>query len=89
MQVLAIDQTVGEKDGEKVVIGKTATIALTPEQAERLALAHQLGSISLALRSVIDSQSLVPEDGVAKKEDDGHAINTVRFGIGAQTATSR
>ena len=89
VQVLAIDQTVGEKDGEKVVIGKTATIALTPEQAERLALAHQLGSISLALRSVVDSQSLIPQDGVAKKEDDNHAIDTVRFGIGAQTATSR
>ena len=64
-------------------------IALTPEQAERLALAHQLGSISLALRSVVDSQSLVPQDGVAKKEDDNQAVNTVRFGIGAQTATSR
>lgn len=90
VQVLAIDQTVGEKDGEKVVIGKTATLALTPEQAERLALAHQLGSISLALRSVIDLQSPVPQDGVAKKEDnDKHAINTVRFGIGTQTATSR
>jgi pilus assembly protein CpaB len=88
VQVLAIDQNVGEKDGEKVVIGKTATIALTPDQAERLALAHQLGSLSLALRSVVDSQSLVPQDGVAKKEsDDGKAINTVRFGIGAQTTT--
>jgi len=90
VQVLAIDQTVGEKDGEKVVIGKTATVALTPDQAEQLALAHQLGSLSLALRSAVDSQSLIPQDGVAKKEGgDDHAINTVRFGIGTQTATSR
>jgi pilus assembly protein CpaB len=88
VQVLAIDQTIAEKDGEKVVVGKTATIALTPDQAERLALAHQLGSLSLALRSVADSQSPHPEDGVPKKAED-HAINMVRFGIGAHTAATQ
>ena len=34
----------GEKDGQKVVIGKTATLELTPRQAETLALSRQLGS---------------------------------------------
>ena len=46
MRVLAIDQTIGEKDGQKVVIGKTATIELDPQQAETLALSRQLGTIS-------------------------------------------
>src|SRR5690606_8216066 len=38
VRVLAIDQTVEEKDGQKVVVGKTATLELTPGQAETLAM---------------------------------------------------
>ena len=49
VRVLAVDQTVEEKDGKKVVVGKTATIELDPQQAETLALSRQLGTLSLAL----------------------------------------
>ncbi|MCC2112874.1 MAG: Flp pilus assembly protein CpaB [Hyphomicrobiales bacterium] len=55
VRVLAIDQTVEEQDGEKVVVGKTATLELTPSQAEVLALADQLGELSLSLRSLKDA----------------------------------
>jgi len=82
VRVLAVDQTVGEKDGEKVVIGKTATIELTPPQAETLALARQIGTLSLALRSLLDSPASAPEGGDAK--NDGR-INTVRYGVSTQT----
>jgi pilus assembly protein CpaB len=61
VRVLAIDQSVDEKAGQKVVLGKTATLELTPDQAETLALARQSGTLSLALRSLIDSQSSTPE----------------------------
>jgi pilus assembly protein CpaB len=54
-RVLAIDQTVEEKNGQRVVVGKTATLELSPRMSERLALAHQLGTLSLALRSLVDS----------------------------------
>jgi pilus assembly protein CpaB len=55
VRVLAIDQTVGEKDGQKVVVGRTATLELLPRQAEVLALARQMGTLSLALRALVDS----------------------------------
>jgi pilus assembly protein CpaB len=55
VRVLAIDQTVEEKGGQRVVVGKTATLELPPRLAEKLTLAHQLGSLSLALRSLVDS----------------------------------
>ena len=71
VRVLAVDQTVEEKDGQKVVIGKTATIELDPHQAETLALSHQLGTISLTLRSLLDSQSPTPEGG--EGQDDKNA----------------
>ena len=63
VRVLAIDQAVEEKAGQKVVVGKTATLELTPDQAETLALSRQHGTLSLALRSLVDSQSSTVEGG--------------------------
>jgi pilus assembly protein CpaB len=78
IRVLAIDQTLGEKDGQKVVIGKTATLELAPRQAESLALSRQLGTLSLALRSLADAgETTLPDDGGGKKA----GINMVRFGV--------
>jgi pilus assembly protein CpaB len=55
VRVLAIDQTVEEKNGQRVVVGRTATLELSQLLAEKLMLAHQLGTLSLALRSLVDS----------------------------------
>jgi pilus assembly protein CpaB len=79
IRVLAIDQTLGEKDGQKVVIGKTATLELTPRQAENLALSRQQGTLSLSLRSLADAQgnTLAEEDD----QKSGRRINVVRYGV--------
>ena len=81
VRVLAIDQNVQEKDGQKVVVGKTATLELTPSQTETLALSQQLGTLSLALRSIADASHDTPQS-----EDKSGArragVNIVRFGIG-------
>jgi pilus assembly protein CpaB len=75
IRVLAVDQTVDQKNGVKTAIGKTATLELTQQQAETLALSRQVGTISLALRSLLDSQ--------ATGDDEDHtSITTVRFGLG-------
>lgn len=80
VRVLAIDQAVEEKNGQKVVVGKTATLELSPRQVETLALSRQLGTLSLALRSLVDSKTTRPDT-----TDDNHgrrgSINTVRFGV--------
>ena len=83
VRVLAVDQSVGEKDGQKVVLGKTVTIELDPQQAETLALSRQLGSLSLVLRSLLDSQSPTPEGGQGEPKDKG--VNTVRYGVSSQS----
>lgn len=58
VRVLAIDQTIEEQGGEKVVIGQTATLELTPQQAEILTVAQQMGDrLTLALRSLSDAAS--------------------------------
>jgi pilus assembly protein CpaB len=51
VRVLAIDQTVDRNDGAAKV-GRTATLQVTSGQAERLALALDMGTLSLSLRSL-------------------------------------
>jgi pilus assembly protein CpaB len=63
VKLLAIDQTITreasgkEKEVAKAAgqVGKTATVAVTAEQAEKLILAGQMGKLSLILRSVAES----------------------------------
>ena len=50
VRVLAVDQTFGQKKDEKTVVGKTATLELTPGQAEMIARASASGTLSLSLR---------------------------------------
>jgi pilus assembly protein CpaB len=89
VRVLAIDQSVEEKNGQKVVVGHTATLELTPDQAETLALSRQLGSLSLALRSLVDSQSSTPEGDDDAVNDRRGSLNTVRFGVTTQSFLPR
>ena len=87
VRVLAIDQAVEEKAGQKVVLGKTATLELTPEQSDTLQLSKQQGTLSLSLRSLADSGSDTPEggdDGAGKKPA---PINTVRYGVSSVSSS--
>ncbi len=57
IRVLAIDQSLNHqsdpaKNGVAATVGKTATIEVSPKQAEMVAVAGTLGSLSLALRSL-------------------------------------
>ena len=85
IRVLAIDQTVEEKNGQKVVVGKTATLELAPSQAETLALSQQLGSLSLALRSITDSARDDPQTD-DKPAGRRSGVNIIRFGVGTMTS---
>lgn len=86
VRVLAIDQTVEEKNGQRVVVGKTATLELSPRQTETLALARQLGTLSLALRSLIDANRSGPEEPVDdSKKNTRNEVNMVRFGVTTTT----
>jgi pilus assembly protein CpaB len=59
--VRAIDQAIEEKNGVRTVVGKTATLEVTPLQVEALARARQAGTVSLSLRSLVDSSGSNPD----------------------------
>lgn len=63
IRVLAIDQTIQQdEEGRRVKVGQTATLELTPEQAEIITVAQQLADrLTLALRPVADAQEVVTD----------------------------
>lgn len=81
IRVLAIDQAVEEKNGQKVVVGKTATLELKPRQSETLARARQSGSLSLALRSLVDANRAAPRE----EDDTENLVNVYRGGDERET----
>ena len=82
--VLAIDQNVEEKNGRPMV-GRTATLELTPRQVETLAMGRLMGTLSLALRSVADADP--SKRGSTTRQDLGapRQLNIVRFGVTTTT----
>jgi pilus assembly protein CpaB len=51
VRVIGIDQKLDNKGGE-AVIAKTATLEVTPKQSEIIAVASEIGKLSLSLRSL-------------------------------------
>ncbi|MGH6915729.1 MAG: Flp pilus assembly protein CpaB, partial [Geminicoccales bacterium] len=58
--VLAIDQLTDEQR-EKPQVARTATVEASPEDAQKLALAMQVGNLSLALRNVVATEPVASD----------------------------
>jgi pilus assembly protein CpaB len=82
IRVLAIGQNVQERNGEKVVTGETATLELTPAQAELITLAQKIGQLSLALRSLADANHAQDAPRVDRGDS---SLTVVRYGVAKQT----
>lgn len=94
VKVLAIDQTVDDQNkpkaadgsagtGETVVVGKTATLELDPVQVELITAAEASGTLSLALRSMSDTD----ETSVARQERETGSVRVFRFGKSTTVST--
>jgi len=80
LRVLAIGQNVQERNGEKVVIGETATLEVEPAQAETLFRSQKMGTLSLALRSLKDAGQVA-----AAPLAEG-AMTIVKYGVTMRSA---
>jgi pilus assembly protein CpaB len=81
IRVLAIGETFETKDGVKSLTGKTATLALTPDQVEVITQASNRGNLWLSLRSLADAGQAV--DG--KKRETISSVRVLKYGIASQT----
>ncbi len=88
IRVLAIDQAPKEKDGQNAVVGKTVTLELKPDQVATLSAARQGGSLTLALRSIVDANATdgTAEDQTIKRPG---GVNVIRYGVQARQLTSQ
>jgi pilus assembly protein CpaB len=92
IRVLAMDQTNTEDKGQKVVLAKTATLEVTPQQAELLAQAQATGPISLALRSLADSSAssmAASALGPSASNSRNLAPGVIRYGFARPSESSR
>jgi len=76
VRVLAVDQTFSQAADEKVVVGKTATLELSPRQAEAIARASASGTLSLSLRPLADNST---GNTLASAGDGG--VSVIRYGV--------
>lgn len=83
VRVLAIGQSIGAKEGAKSSEGSanTATLELTPRQAELLARANAMGEISLSLRSVADGDPKNKGPTAAMNDQRGSTVRILRYGV--------
>ena len=80
IRVLAIGQSVQEKSSERTVIGGTATLEMTSEQAEKVVLAQRTGQLTLSLRSMSDAT----KDDALKPQQTPLTMTIIRSGNASQ-----
>lgn len=81
IRVLAIGQRIEVKEGQKNADGNTATLELTPMQAEELVLARSKGEITLALRSIADFNRKDAPEATKKDAKASSTVRVLRYGI--------
>ena len=76
IRVVAIDQKLDNKNGE-VIVAKNATLELTPKQSEIIALASDMGKLSLSLRSLSAAPSLASaNDSIEGTDSHGATLDS-------------
>jgi pilus assembly protein CpaB len=89
VRVLAIDQMAKEEEGNQAIVGKTATLEVTPAQAQSLALAEAMGDITLSLRSLSGDEGAETAASVDmfNKKGNGQVI-VFRYGVPSKSGSS-
>jgi len=82
LRVLAVDQTYRQEKDTRTVVGKTATVEVSPEQAELIAAASQSGVLSLSLRPLSNDVAAEDSSGTKKRVAayDG-PVSVIRYGL--------
>ena len=91
--MLAVDQTFKQEKDTKTVIGKTATLELTPGQARTGRRAQSQGTLSLSLRPLANTETPVASNaasartmshgsaGSGDNDNTGDPVAIIRYGI--------
>lgn len=75
IRVLAVDQRLAGKDGE-AALAHTATLEVTPKQSEIIAVASDMGALSLSLRSLVDAKRRKTADSSLKAQNPTYTMDS-------------
>jgi pilus assembly protein CpaB len=81
VRVLAVDQTYKQDKDTKAVNAKSATLELTPGQAEIIARAQVAGTLSMALRPLGDQGDVASLEDKLKNAKDTGPVSVIRYGM--------
>ncbi len=82
IRVLAIGTAFKTKNGQKSAKGKTATLALAPNQVEVITQARARGQLSLSLRALADATEVAQQDN--KPVVRSSSVRILKFGVASQ-----
>lgn len=88
VRVLAVDQATKREEGKEVKVGKTVTLEVDMKQAEMLALAGEMGDLSLSLRRLGDDTVYKQDYEVTTDERMTHITDEVYGKMQAMEKTS-
>jgi pilus assembly protein CpaB len=88
VRVLAIDQIMKQEDDQQAVVAKTATLEVSPREAELVAQADDMGTLAVALRALGDDVEVI-DDAVAslQQQQRASAVNVIRYGLAKKAPT--
>jgi pilus assembly protein CpaB len=82
LRVLAVDQTFKQEKDTRTVVGKTATVEVSPEQAEVISAAGTSGQLSLSLRPLSEVSAGLGDPARKRRAAayDG-PVSVIRYGM--------
>lgn len=78
VRVIGKDQNAVQSEGEAKV-AKSATLEVTPKQAEAVILANDIGDLSLSLRSLADADVILSEHQQGTQTQEAKALHKANF----------
>lgn len=82
VKILAIGNQIKEEDGQRTMMGATATIEVLPAQADLIAVAQKSGSLTMTLRPFTKDAGNVPVQAISpEKKDEVKSLRIVRSGV--------
>jgi len=80
IRILAVDQTYDSKDS-KTVVGRTATLEMTPQQVELVERDRATGTLALALRALGDNQTASAAPQHSTNDSAPTEVDIIRYGV--------
>lgn len=87
VKILAVGQVLKEQNGQKTLAGSTATIEVTPAQAQAIAVAMRTGQLTMTLRPFTKDDGKGAQMVAAQQpvEDNDQRLTIVRSGVAMET----